>query len=426
MSDPDVPQSPLAVLLHRDYAIYWSGQTVSMIGTWMQVMAQSWVVVTFTDKASALGFLQFASALPMMILTLFGGVAADRMDKRRILIVTQVILMCLAFALAAMYGYGKLQLWHLFALAVCSGMAAAYDMPASQAFTPELVEPEEIPQAIALNNASFHGSRIIGPAVAGYVIATRGIVGAFVANGLSFVAVILSLLLVHSRHAPQRRLAQAGSTLQSMKEGLRYVRERPRLLILMAFSMLITLLVFPNLIVLLPLYAKDALGSDSRGFSYLMSSSGLGAMIGSLLLLATPKESRNLRIGLGLCGVTAALIVLGLSHNLYLSCAGVFLNSLSFSTLVGLSNTIIQEVVPGHLRGRVMSLNTLTFVGIMPFASLLMAALADVVGLRNEFWACGVLYGLCSFVLFRQFLNSPEIHDFEAPLTSAQIPGVGE
>jgi MFS family permease len=406
-------RSAFSVLKNRDFAIYWSGQTVSLTGTWMQVLAQSWVVVTFTSSAFALGFLNFASALPMMIFTLFGGVAADVWDKRRILIVTQVMLMALAFALAGLYALGMLHLWHLFALAVLSGVASAYDMPANQAMTPEMVEPEEIPQAIALNNASFHGSRVVGPALAGAVIHALGITWAFVANGISFLAVIVSLLLIRSRHHSEIENRPRGPIFDSIREGYRYVRERPRLLIQMSFSALMTMLVFPNLIVLMPLYAKESLQAGSQGFSYLMSASGTGALLGSLMLLTVPREQRTFRIGLGLAGVTAAMVVLGLSRNLYLSCAGIFLNSLAFSTTIGLSNTIIQEAVPGHLRGRVMSLNTLTFVGIMPFASLLMTALADVAGLRNELLASGVIFGLCGLALFRLYLASPDIAEYE-------------
>ncbi|MBW3623997.1 MAG: MFS transporter [Armatimonadetes bacterium] len=408
-SDP--PRSPLSVLRRKNFALFWTGQAVSLTGTWMQVLAQNWVVVTFTTSAFALGLLNFASSLPMMLLTLYGGVAADKWDKRRILIFAQVMLMVLAFALAGLYASGHLQLWHIYVLAVFSGIASAYEMPANQAFTPELVEPEEIPQAVALNNASFHGSRIVGPALAGFVIYAWGITSAFVANGFSFLAVLFSLMFVRAHRPSERRME--GSTLEYMKAGMRYVRERPRLMILMGFSATMTLLVFPNLIVLMPLYAKEALNTGSRGFGYLMSSSGVGALIGSLLLLTIPHEQRPMRIGLGLAGVATALIVMGLSQALWLSCLGIFLNSLSFSTVVGLANTILQEVVPGHLRGRVMSLNTLTFVGIMPFASLLMTGLAEVIGLRAEMLACGVLYGIVNLVLFRMLLGSPEIADYE-------------
>lgn len=419
-------RSPFSALKNRDFAIYWSGQAVSLTGTWMQVLAQSWVVVTFTSSAMALGFLNFASALPMMLFTLFGGVAADMWDKRRILIITQILLMLLAFVLAGLYAGGQLALWHIFALAIFHGVASAYDMPANQALTPELVEREEIPQAIALNNASFHGSRILGPALAGALIYAWGITWAFVANGISFIAVLVSLLLIRSRHVPLPAGQPRPSTWLSIREGFGYVRERPRLLILMSFSALMTLIVFPNLIVLMPLYAKETLGEGSRGFSYLMSSSGVGAMLGSLMLLVIPVERRTLFIGSGLLGVTAAMVVLGLSQNLYLSCAGIFLNSISFSTMMGLSNTIIQEVVPGHLRGRVMSLNTLTFVGIMPFASLLMTGLADVIGLRAEMLGGGIVFGLCCIYLFRLFLASPEIAEYEVAPDADRVAAAQE
>jgi MFS family permease len=363
----------------------------------------------------------------MLLLTLIGGVAADRFDKRRILIVTQCILMGLAFVMAGLMATHALKLWHIFAVAVFSGIASAYDMPANQAFTPELVEPQEIPQAIALNQSIFHGSRVVGPAVAGVLIAALGLVSAYIANGLSFLPVLASLLLIRSR--PRHAHTGSGSALQSMREGFAYVRERPRLMVLMGFTVLTAFLVFPNLAILLPLYAKAILHVDAKGLGMLMGSSGTGAMIGSLLLIRIPKEKRLQRIGQGLCGITVALTLLALSHNFHLSCLAIFINALGLSSALGLAAMITQEVVPNHLRGRVMSLNSLMFVGVMPFTALIMSGVADLLGLRAELLICGILYGLGGFFLFRQYVTSPEIADFtpaEAPQPPAYEPATGQ
>ncbi len=404
------PGAPLGVLRRRNFALYWSGQAVSLTGTWMQVLAQSWVVVGFTSSAMALGWLNVANTLPMMALTLFGGVLADRFDKRRILIVTQVALMALAFAMAALYGFHLLRLWHIYALALCNGVASAYDMPANQALTPELVERDEIPHAIALNQASFHGSRIIGPALAGVLIAAMGVTSAFIANGLSFFAVIGSLLLIHPR--PITRRAPQGSPLLAMREGFQYVRERTRLLVLMAFSVLMAFFIFPNFMVMMPHYAKEVLRVDTKGYGALMASSGVGALLGSLLLLGVRKERRVLRISLGMGGIVVAMAILAGSRFLLLSCVAIFVNSVCFSSIGGLSATIVQEAVPDHLRGRVMSLNTLTFAGVMPFAALLLSWLTDHFGMRRELLGSTLMFGLAAAFLVHLFIRSPEVEAY--------------
>jgi MFS family permease len=425
---PNQPKpSRFGVLRHRDFALYWGGQGISLTGMWMQVLANNWVILGFTSSAFVLGLLNFTSALPMLMLTLIGGVAADRFDKRRILIVTQFVLMILAFVMAGLMATHVLKLWHIFAVAVVSGIASAYDMPANQAFTPELVEPHEIPQAIALNQSIFHGSRVVGPALAGVMIAALGLVSAYIANGLSFLPVIASLLLIRSR--PRHAHASSGSALHSMREGFAYVRERPRLMVLMGFTVLTAFLVFPNLAILLPLYAKAVLHVGEKELGMLMGSSGTGALIGSLLLIRIQKEKRLQRMGLGLCGITLALTLLSQSHNFYLSCFAIFINALGLSSTMGLAATITQEVVPNHLRGRVMSLNSLMFVGVMPFTALIMSGVADLLGLRTELLMCGILYGLGGFFLFRKYKTSPEITDFvhaEPAKTPAYEPVPGE
>jgi MFS family permease len=416
-------RSALSVLRNREFAIFWSGQAVSLTGTWMQALAQNWVVVGLTTSGFALGLLNFTSSMPMLALTLIGGVIADRMDKRKILIVTQAILMALALVMAALIATHTLRLWHIYLLSFFNGVANAYDMPANQALTPELVRRDEIPQAIALNQAIFNGSRIVGPALAGVLIGWVGLASAFLANGLSFLAVIGSLMAIHSRPLPEKR-TDSASPLQSMREGFAYVKERPRLIVLMGLLALTSFLIFPNLAILLPLYAKVALRVDAKALGLLMGSSGVGALIGSLLLLNVRKEERLLRIGLGIGSVTLALAILSLSHNLYLSCLGTFFNSLGLSNLMGLASTIIQEVVPNQLRGRVMSLNSLTFVGIMPFASLFITGFADLIGLRNEMLVCAILYGAIGFSLFRAFAASPEISDYVPSFRTELAPEI--
>ena len=246
MDRPPLPlPAALAVLRNRDFRLYWSGQAVSLTGTWAQGMAQSWLVLDLTSSAFALGLVNFATAIPTVLLALLGGAAADRFDKRRILLVTQLAMMVLAFILGALVALEQAHFWQVLLIALCLGIATAYDLPANQAFVPELVGRDEIPKAIALNSAIFHGSRLVGPAVAGVLIGVVGLAGAFVANGLSFVAVIASLLLIRGRGAASH--ARGQSQGQAVLEGLRYVRTESVILGMLALTALTSTFVFPSL-----------------------------------------------------------------------------------------------------------------------------------------------------------------------------------
>src|SRR5438034_867022 len=210
----------LRVLRHREFAIFWGGQSISLIGTWMQAFAQGWVVTSLTTSAFALGLVNFASSIPTLVLMPFGGVAADRMDRRRILVWTQWAMLLLALAMAVLVQTHRLQLWHVYVIALLLGIATAYDLPAYQSFYPQLVERDDLPQAISLNQAAFHGSRIIGPAAASAVVALWGTAAAFFANAASFVAVIISLGFVRPRPPGTTGHASAWSM---MREGIQYV-----------------------------------------------------------------------------------------------------------------------------------------------------------------------------------------------------------
>jgi MFS family permease len=395
----------LAVFRSRDYVLFWSGMTVSMVGTWMQALASNWVLTNITLSAAALGWVNFASALPMLVLSLFGGVAADRLDKRRILFVTQTVMMLLAFLFAALVALGHVRLWHILLLSALGGVAAAYDMPAFQAYYPTLVKRQDLSQAIALNQASFHGSRLIGPALAGLAIAWWGAASAFIANGLSFVAVIVALVLIRARPGPADR--RRGSTFAAMAAGLRFVRRDVLLQSLMGITALTTLLVFPNIAVLLPLYARTVLGMGPGGMGGLMAASGLGALVGAVALLGVPAEARVPRIALGMCAIPAGLTVLAHSHWFWLSAAAVVVQSLGLATAMGLVATIIQQSVPDELRGRVMSVHGMMFVGIMPFSALLVPGIADRLGLLRELQIAALLYALVGAFLIGRLRGAP-------------------
>ncbi len=398
-----LPES-LAVLCQRDFRLYWLGQAVSLTGTWAQGMAQSWLVLGLTSSAFALGVVNFASAIPTLLLALLGGAAADRLDKRRILLATQVAMLLLALALGVLVALEWVQYWHVVLIALLLGIAIAYDLPANQALVPELVEREQIHRAIALNGAIFHGSRLVGPALAGLVIAVVGLAGGFFLNALSFVAVIASLLAIRSRGVPAE--AGRGSQVRAILEGPAYVRSQPRIAAMLGFTALTAAFVFPNLAIMMPVYARDVLQVGVAEMGLIMAASGLGALVGSMALLGVRRAQQMQRIGQGVVLLTFSLSALAWVRLFLLALGGVALLSFGVSIAMGLAATVIQQQVAPEVRGRVMGLYSLAFMGVIPFSGLAATALADWVGLPAVMQASGLLYGLGALVLFARMRSA--------------------
>jgi MFS family permease len=375
----------------------------------MQQFAQGWVVTNLVPSALALASVNLAASIPTLILMPFGGVAADRMERRRILLVTQWAMAVLAVLIGALVQTGRLQLWHVWMIALLLGLATAYDLPAYQSFYPQLVKREDLPQAIALNQATFNGSRIIGPALAAWFVARWGMAAAFFANGVSFLAVIASLLLIKPRAAASKGPA---NTRHFMAAGLRYVREHPHLLALFGLTAITTMFVFPNVAILMPFYAKHVLHVGPGSLGAIMAVSGAGAFLGAVCLLALPRSTRIGWIMSALIVIKIALFALAWSHSLGLTMAAVGILSFGISSSLGVASTMVQESVPEALRGRVMSLYSLAFTGVMPFAALAVARLADVIGMRHELLLSAVLYGICGLLLWRTLRKT--YHGLEA------------
>jgi MFS family permease len=386
----------LHVLGSREFALFWSGQTISQTGTWMQQFAQGWVVTTLAGSALALASVNFAASIPMLILMPFGGVTADRMERRRILLVTQSVMAVLAVLLGVLIQVHHIRLWHIWAIALLLGLATAYDLPAYQSFYPQLVETEDLPQAIALNQATFHGSRIIGPAIASWLVALWGTAAAFFANGASFLAVIGSLLLIKPRAATA---ASPVGTRQFLAEGVRYVRERQNILALFGLTAITTIFVFPNAAVLMPFYAKHVLHVGPAGLGWIMALSGVGALLGATCLLVVPRSVRIGWIMTALVLVTVTLSALGWSRRLPLSVTAAAILSFGVASSLGVASIMVQESVSDAFRGRVMSLYSLAFTGVMPFAALGVARLADVIGMRRELLFAAAAYAICGVLL---------------------------
>jgi len=385
------------VLRHREFAIFWAGQGVSMVGTWMQGVTQGWVVANLTKTALALGLVHFLLSVPTLLLMPVGGVVADRFERRQVLILTQVLMLLLAVIMGALVVTNSLQLWHVYLIAIPTGIATAFELPAYQSFYPQLVEKEDLPQAISLNQATLHGSRIIGPALASVCVAAWGTAAAFFANAASFVGVIISLFMIKRR--PPASKDTKSSTRNFMGEGFRYVKERPALQSLLGLTAVTTLFIFPNLAVLMPFYTKHVLHTGAAGLGWLMGISGAGSMVGAMMMLSVPSEARMRRVAICTAAILGTISVMAWSHNLWLSVAACGVQSFAIAHSLGLVSVIIQEEVPNELRGRVMSIYSLTFMGVMPFAALLVTGIADAIGMRLELQSAGILYAVASGAL---------------------------
>ena len=383
------------VLHNRNFRMYWCGQLVSLTGMWMQAVAQGWLVLQLTGSVAALGVLSFAFALPGLIFSLTGGVAADRWDRRRILIVTQAMLMLVALLAAALIWADAVSFWVLLSMAVLTGTASAYDMPAQQAIVPDLVSPPEVPQAIAMNQVIFNGSRLLGPAVAGIVIAEVGVAGAYLANGLSYLAVIASLLLIRLPPGHARGGAQ-GSMLRSLREGLGYAWRARLLRSLFTVSGLSVLLVFPPMAVLAPGYVSEVLHRGPGALAALMAASGAASMLGAVAMLWIPAARRGQVMVVSVAGMALAVVALAGVRGVWPAAVAMGALSLGFSMFMGLTMTIVQQLVPGALRGRVMSVSGLTFTGVMPFSALMMSLAVDRAGFTPIYLICAAAYALTS------------------------------
>lgn len=390
----------------RSFRIYWSGQAISFTGTWMQQMALGWIVTRLSQSASVLGIIAIANAAPMALLGFQAGALADRHSRRNILIVTQLVMALLAVAMAFLASTGVVRLGHVYAFSLCLGLTTAYDMPAAQAFSPELVPPEDIPRAVALMQAIFHASRLVGPALAGVAIEKFGEASAFLANGVSFLAVILSLLAIPAavpgggspgRGGPGRGGGSPGRG--GIGEGIRYVRSEPVLAPLFGLLLLCMLLAFPFLVSLMSYYARYVVVSGALGMGSIMSGSGLGAMAGSTFLVFTGTPGWRRRMGLGTGLIAAGLIGLGLVRQIHAAVALTALLSMGTSLYLGTTMQVVQHRVPNVLRGRTMSVFTVGMISVMPLAGFGLSLLADVVGLPRLMIVCGTLFGLVAGVL---------------------------
>lgn len=373
-----MPPTTFRALQHRNYRLFIGGQMVSLIGTWMQTVAQSWLVYRLTGSSVLLGVVGFASQIPVFVLAPLGGAVADRRDRHRVVIGTQVASMLLAFALSALTLAGRVHVWHILVLAALLGVVNAFDVPARQAFIPELVPRDDMLNAIALNSSIFNGARIVGPALAGVLVAAIGEGWCFFANALSYLAVIAGLLRVRVARLP--RAPRRSSAVEDVLEGFAFVARTAPIRALLLLLGLVSLMGMPYS-VLMPVVADHVLHAGARGLGILMGASGVGAL-GGALLLASRTSVRGLGtwVAAACAAFGASVMAFAFARSLWLAVALLVPVGFSMMTQMASSNTLIQSMVPDALRGRVMSVYSMMFMGMAPIGALLAGVVADRLG----------------------------------------------
>jgi MFS family permease len=377
----------LRALNHRDYRLFFSGQLISLIGTWMQRVAQSWLVLELTNSPFKLGLISALQSAPMLCLAFIAGAIADRLPKRRVLIGTQTALMVQAFVLAVLVWSGIAQYWHVAVLATCYGLAFTLDMPTRQSFVVEMASKEDLPNAIALNSTMVSGARMVGPAIAGILVDRYGVASAFGLNGLSFVAVIIALAAMQAEGLPGP--AQGATVREDIAAGLQYAVRTPVVALTLGLLSIVGLFVI-NHNVQVPLLARDVLHEGAHGFGLLMAAVGIGAVVGGLAMATRGRGRPPLSLLLGTAAAASGLTVL-------LAAVRNFWAAMLILTLVGISqivflascNTMLQLVVPDRMRGRIMSLYAFVWVGVTPLGSLFVGTIADWYGVAASYAAGG-------------------------------------
>ena len=390
----------LRALRSRNYRLFVAGQSVSLIGTWMQQVAMSWLVYRLTGSAMLLGVVGFASQIPTLLISPVAGVLADRWDRRRLLIATQALAMLQAAFLAVVVLTGTVQVWQIILLSLVLGIVNAFDIPVRQSFVVEMVEHrDDLGNAIALNSSMVNGARLIGPAVAGLLVASVGEGICFILNAASYLAVIAALAAMRipqgSLHRPSK-----GPILHELREGFRYAYTFGPIRSILLLVSLVSLMGMPYA-VLVPVFAKEILHGGVHTFGFLMTAAGSGALVGTLFL-----ASRKSVLGLGHIIVTATVLFatgiasFALSTNFILSLATLVVAGFGAMTLISSCNTVLQTILDEDKRGRVMSFFTMAFVGVGPFGSLGAGAMAGMIGPRETLLlgSFGCLVGAAIFV----------------------------
>lgn len=404
-------KSTFRSLRYRNYRLFFTGQSVSLIGTWIQSITIPWLVYHLTNSAFLLGVVGFAGQIPIFLIAPFAGVITDRLNRYHLLILTQVAAMAQAFVLAFLYLSGHIQVWHVILLSALLGVINAFDVPVRQSFMIEMVEKkEDLANAIALNSSMVNGARLLGPSIAGLLIALTGEGICFLLNGISYLFVITSLLMM--KITPRVIAKKSKHVLKEMREGFNYTFGFPPIKYIILLLALVSLTAMPYA-VLMPVVAKDVLHGGSHTYGFLMGASGLGALLGALFL-ASRKNVLGLDKIIAMAAATfgAALIAFSFSRHFGLSLALMIFIGLGMMLQMASSNTIIQTIVDDDKRGRVMSFYTMAFMGTAPFGSFLAGSLATKLGAPETIFIGGAVC-MAGALVFSRYL--PRLKDTIRP-----------
>lgn len=371
--------TPLSPFKDKNFGLFWSGAFLSSIGFWIQTVGQGWQVLQLTNSALLLGCVSFAATLPNIVLSLFGGVVADRFNRRHLLIGTQIIYMTTAALLGIFTSLHIITVWQIIVMALINGTFSSVGFPAWQAFVGDLVPPEQLKQGIALNSTQFNLSRVIGPAIGGISIGLFGIAGSYYLNALSYVAVIIPLIFM--RTLQKRHTSETSGVWRGIQAGLSYTRRRPSLQIALLLQFTIALLVFPYA-VLLPIFARDIFKTGPTGLGALNAAAGVGALLGAISLVILSRYlGRSMRLLITLClvgGATCVAFALSTSQEVSL----LLLIALGASAVMSMTvtNTTLQTMTPEHMRGRILSIWILLAFGVAPLGNLVAGWVAQLIG----------------------------------------------
>ena len=390
--------SAFRAMRHRNFRLFFGGQFTSLIGTWMQTVAQAWLVLKLTNSPLMLGVVSFASYFPIVLVALFAGVVVDYVDRRRLLIIAQTLLMLNAFILAWLTYTGMVRVEHVIILAALNGLISSFDMPGRQAFVVEMVGMEDLPNAIALNSMIFNAARTVGPAVAGLLIATVGTAMCFFINGVSYLAVIWSLF--EMKLARRLKTSSREPVLAQLREGLSYAWRHQAIFYLLMLVAINTGL-GAQYAVLMPVFARDILHGGASAYGLLMGAQGVGAVIGAMTLASrgsSPKAlGQNLLVGL--CTGALAIFMFGLSPWMALSLIAQMMAGAGVMTYMASTNTLLQLYVSDELRGRLMSLYTMSFIGVSPIGALAVGFIGEHLSPRIAVTICGLTSIICALIL---------------------------
>jgi predicted MFS family arabinose efflux permease len=405
---PAIFRGTFSALKHPNFRLWFVGQLVSLVGTWMQITAQGYLIYELTHSPAYLGYVGFASGIPIFILTLYGGVVADRVPRRTLLIVTQAYMMLLAAILAILVFTNLIQPWHIILLAFMSGIGNSFDAPARQSFVVELVGHDDLPNAIALNASMFTAANAVGPAVAGITYALFGPAWCFTINGISFLAVILALALMRIKPIVYDTVQK--SVVSAMSEALHFLKKKTAIILLLATVCVVGMFGM-SLMSLMPVWAVDVLKGDVRTNGWLLSARGVGALVGALTVAAfSAKAIRGKLWTTGSILLPLLMLIFSFMRIVPLSLASLMLVGWAFMTVINTSNALVQLRVTDALRGRVMGLYTLLFMGAMPLGTLILGWLAEQVSAPFAVW---VASGILAFYFLIIWFRFPEVRKLE-------------